>query len=206
VKSSETPVGPGPNHFSDDPSDVSVDAQGYLHMHISNRGGVWRSTEVICTDTLQYGTYSLTIESPITALDKNVVFGFFTWDTEAPQYAYRELDVEISMWGNDGAQNAQYAVQPWAVEGNRHRFDLGGTGAGSTHRIDWRPGRVQFSSIDAQGTPLQSWTYANTAYVPPAGAGNAHINLWLYKGQAPSDGREVEVVLKSFSFEATGSG
>jgi hypothetical protein len=36
--------------------------------------------------------------------------------------------------------------------------------------------------------------------VPPAGNGNARINLWLNGGAPPSDGEEVEVIIESFEF------
>lgn len=203
VKYSPIPAGPGPNYFSDDPGDVWVDGNGYLHLRIVNRGGTWQSAEVICSDTLQYGTYTLTLGSPVASLDKNAVLGFFTWDTDAPQYNYRELDIEFSRWDSDSAENSQYAVQPWTVEGNLHKHDLHPAGTDSTHRIDWRADRVQFSSADERGSLLQSWTYANPALIPPAGGGNARINLWLLDGRPPSDGHDVEVVVKWFGFAPT---
>ena len=60
-------------------------------------------------------------------------------------------------------------------------------------------GQVRFDSWDG-GSPVQSWSYTNTSNIPPAGAGNARINLWLMDGLAPSDGKNVEVVVKSFEF------
>ncbi len=201
VKFAPAPAGPGPNRFSDDPADVWVDENGYLHLSIVNRGGVWYSTEVICADTLlQYGAYTMTAGSRVDVLDKNVVLGFFTWDTDAPQYNYREIDVEFSRWGEDTAQNAQYVIQPWDVAGNRYRFALALSETDSVHRFDWKADRVQFASWAGSGSLLQSWTYTNTANIPPAGGGNAHINLWLMDGLAPSDGQNVEVIIKSFQF------
>jgi hypothetical protein len=201
VKFTPTPAGPGPNFFSDDPADVWVDGNGYLHMNIISRKGTWYSTEVICTDTLQYGAYTITLGSRVDMLDKNVVVGFFSWDTDAPQYNYREIDVEFSRWGEDGAQNAQYVIQPWDISGNRHRYSMNLTGTDSVHRFDWRSDRIEFDSWDGNDTLLQSWTYTNTSYIPPAGAGNARINLWLLNGWSPSDNQNVEVIVKSFQFE-----
>jgi hypothetical protein len=200
VKFAPSPAGPGPNYFSDDPNDVWVDGNGYLHLKIVNRNGIWYSTEVICADTLQYGTYTITLGSQVDLLDKNVVLGFFTWDTDAPQYNYREIDIEFSRWGEAAAQNAQYVIQPWDIPGNRHRFYLNLPTTDSTHSIDWRPDQIQFNSRDGNGALLHSWSYTNTAYIPPPGAGNARINLWLLNGAAPSDGQDVEVIIKSFEF------
>ncbi len=70
----------------------------------------------------------------------------------------------------------------------------------STHSFSWTTGRVQFESYgDDPGTPLQSYTYVGSD-VPPAGQGNARINLWLFGGQPPSDGRAVEVIVEAFRF------
>jgi hypothetical protein len=200
-----TPIlaGPGPNYFSDDPVDVWVDGNGYLHLNIVSRSGIWYSTEVICTDLLQYGAYTITLGSRVDLLDKNVVLGFFSWDADAPQYNYREIDIEFSRWGEDAAQNAQYVIQPWDASGNRHRFNMNLTGEDSVHRLEWHADRVQFDSWDGSSSLLQSWTYTNTTYIPPAGAGNARINLWLLNGWAPSNNQNVEVIIKSFQFVPT---
>jgi hypothetical protein len=203
VKYTPIPAGPGPNYFSDDPADVWVDGNGYLHLRIVNRGGKWYSTEVICTDTLEYGAYTLTVGSPVDLLDKNAVLGFFSWDTGAPQYNYREIDIEFSRWGEDTTLNAQYVVQPWDIAGNRYRFNLDSTGGDTVHHFDWRSDRIQFESRDGSKNLLQSWTYTNTAYIPPAGAGNARINLWLLNGWPPSNNQNVEVIFKSFKFTPT---
>lgn len=202
VKSASTPVGPGPNYFSNAPQDVWVDESGYLHLSIVNRDGKWYSTEVVCIDPLEYGTYTLVLGSRIDLLDKNVVLGFFTWDGDAPQNNYREIDIEFSRWGDVNAANTQYVIQPWNISGNRYRFNLNLPGAISTHRFDWRPDRIQFGSWNESGGLLQSWTYTNSQYIPPTapGAGNARINLWLMNGIAPSNAQRVEVIVKSFEF------
>jgi hypothetical protein len=38
------------------------------------------------------------------------------------------------------------------------------------------------------------------ADIPPAGTGNAHINLWLVDGAPPGAGQEIEVVVTAFDF------
>lgn len=202
VKSASAPVGPGPNYFSNSPQDVWVDGSGYLHLNIVNRDGKWYSTEVVCIDPLEYGTYTLILGSRIDLLDKNVVLGFFTWDGDASQNNYREIDIEFSRWGDANAANAQYVIQPWSISGNRYRYNLNLSGPLSAHRIDWRPDRIQFGSWDGSGGLLQSWTYSNAQYIPPTapGAGNARINLWLMNGDAPSNAQSVEVIIKSFEF------
>jgi hypothetical protein len=200
VKYSDTPVGPGPNYFSDDPADVWVDEQGFLHLRIANRNGRWYSTEVICNQPAEHGTYTLRLASRVDVLDKNIILGFFTWDDNAPQFHYREVDIEFSRWGETSELNAQYVIQPWDVSGNRYRFHLDLPGENSSHWFNWQPTRVDFASLDGQGNLLQTWAYTDTAAIPPAGGGNARLNLWLLDGKAPSNGQEVEIILTSFEF------
>ncbi len=203
VKASAGPVGPGPNYFADTSDDVWVDGNGYLHLRIMFTDGVWHSSEVVGDDVLGYGTYTFTLGSRVDQLDINTVVGLFTWDTSAPEFNYREIDIEFARWGDLLADNSQYLVQPWDTVGNTNRWETTLTGNDSTHGFAWKPDRVEFSSF--QGSPpaaqIQSWTYAGPD-VPPEGtsSGNARINFWLTGGNAPSDGQPAELVIKSFDF------
>lgn len=205
VKQSDSPVGPGPNYFSDNEADVWVDADGRLHLKIVLRDGRWYCSEIYTTAPLGYGTYTFTLASRVDNLDKNVVLGLFTWDDNAPQYHYREIDIEFSRWGDAANQNSQYVVQPWDTPGNIYRFDMTLLGDFSTHSFAWLAESVRFSSYQGHALPpdpgnsIATWLYSG-ADVPPAGGGNARINLWLMNGAPPSDGQEVEVIIESFEF------
>ena len=204
-------VGPGPNVFSDDPADVWVDGNGALHLTISNRDGTWRSTEIVSQESLGYGTYTFVVESRVDLLDSNVVLGMFTWDTDAPEFNYREIDVEIARWGDPLADNTQFVVQPWDTPGNRYRFESTLDVGGSLHSFEWKSDQVHFESHAAMTVPptgsdvIDLWTYTG-ADVPPAGGENARINLWLMGGLAPQNGAPVEVVLRDFVFTPPSSG
>ena len=128
--------------------------------------------------------------------------GLFTWDDTVPEYNYREIDIEFSRWGEETGYNSQYVVQPWYHAGNRHRFNMVLQGDYSTHRFNWGSESIQFSSYQGRapnlGDEIETWLYNGTD-VPPAGAGNARINLWLY-GTPPSDEQEVEVIIEAFEF------
>ena len=103
IKQANTPVGPGPNRFSDSPSDVWSDQDG-LHLSIHQTGPFWYSTEVILDDSLGYGTYLFQTDSRQDVLDTNAVFGAFTWDpfggSPIPGDPNREIDFEDSRFGN----------------------------------------------------------------------------------------------------------
>jgi hypothetical protein len=204
VKHHEDPVGPGPNRFSASEDNVWVDASGNLHLTITYENNNWYCTEVFTDVPLGYGDYTFTTASPIDQLDKNVVLGLFTWDDTAPEYNYREIDIEFSKWGDALNDNSQYVVQPWDHVGNIHRFDSILEGLFSTHSFKWESDQVFFSSHQGHMPSLEdeidSWLYTG-ADVPPEGEGNARINLWLFNGTPPSDGKNVEVVIEAFNHD-----
>jgi len=196
-------IGPGPNRFSMEESDVWVDANGNLHLTISEKDGKWYCSEVYTTVPLGYGTYTFTLASRVDQLDKNAVLGLFTWDPDAPANHYREIDIEFSRWGQDVGDNAQYVVQPYDTPGNRHTFPFTLAGPFSIHSFKWETDNISFTSnqgyLPALGAQIESWSYTG-ADVPPAGAADARINLWLNQGVPPSDGQRIEVVIESFQY------
>ena len=204
VKASSSPVGPGPNNFSDQESDVFVDSDGRLHLKIVQRNGLWYCTEVVHTQSLGYGTYTFTLASRVDQLDPNVVLGLFTWDDAAPQYHYREIDIEFSRWGDLLGLNSQYVVQPWEQAGNLQRFSTVLQSSLSTHLFEWRKDRIDFASFQGSpanpGSAIEAWSYTG-ADNPPPGLENTRLNLWLMEGKPPSDGQEVDVVVESFRFK-----
>jgi len=207
VKSSGEPVGPGPNVFSDAEDNVFVDKEGRLHLRINQKEGRWRCAEVVSVRSFGLGTYRFTIDSGIDGLDPNVVLGLFTW-SNAAEYHHRELDVEISRWGDAANANAQFVVQPYTRKGNIVRFAIPPGCGPTTHSVTWTPGRVLCQSWAGGGhtqprdsTRLHQHTF--TQGIPKPGGENARINLWLIGGKPPRAGKDVEIVCSRFTFEQT---
>jgi hypothetical protein len=179
-----------PNRFSADDRSVWVDAGGRLHLRLRRDGNAWFSAEVSCAKPLGYGTYRFTLETDIGALDPNVVVGFFTWSDD-DAFANREIDMEFSRWGDPAAQNAQFAVQPYALSGHLVRFNVPRGMPRSTYDLRWDRASVTFNG------------YKNAVLhdgVPPAGDARVHINIWLAGARAPIDGRDAELVVDTFVF------
>lgn len=209
VKSYTNVVGPGPNYFSDSASNVWTDAQGQLHVRITNRSSQWQCAELVSARTFGYGSYRFELQYPVNNLDPNVVLGLFTWSYD-PAYTYREIDIECSRWGNSAdPNNAQFVVQPYIPPGQLVRFAVPPAVTNSTLLFTWSSNQVSFQSMAGSYSPnpappnvISNWTY--TLEVPQTGDENAHINLWLMNGAAPTDHREVEVIIKSFTFVPLG--
>ena len=190
--------GPGPNDWSDNANNIWVDANGRLHMTIKKVGGVWYSTEIY-TPGFGYGEYKLHLSSNVDKFDLNTVVGFFTYENDN-----REIDIEFARWGSKTYGPGSYSVQ--AVVGGKigtHSFPLTtvSDGVPTTHKFIWTSDNVNFQSFLGNNTnisPFQDWTYKGVNN-PPAGAENFHINFWLFQGRAPSDDKDVELIIDSIS-------
>lgn len=223
-------MGPGPNYFSDSLKNVFVDNQGYLHLKITKDGNSWSCAEVISVPTFGYGTYVFTIDNNMADIDKNVVVGFFTWDSAAfYTQANSEVDIEFSKWGaaNDSL-TLTYSVQPvwfsnpvpYYERSQRPLIAKSKIKNTATHAFKWTDTLISWSSFEGSNFPgnnqFANWYFDNTniprvkieggnqslpIVIPgPGGDTHARINLWLLNGLGPSDNNEVELVVKEFKF------
>ncbi len=205
VKNSSGPVGPGPNYFSDSQDNVWMDSEHRLHLKISKVTTQYRCAEVVSTQSFGHGAYVFHLDSPVAQIDPMAVLGLFTW-SDAPEYTHREIDIEYSRWGDSNNEAGQFVIQPWDEEGNIDRFPLEPQSAPTTSAFIWGPESVKFFSVlgSAINLPnpnetIHSWTYTGFD-LPEPGGENARMNLWLMSGQAPTDGQEIEVIVRAFDF------
>lgn|SRR5574341_1440 len=204
VKASPEPVGPGPNAFADGPENVWIDAAGRLHLRITYQAGRWWAAEVISTRSFGYGTYRFVLDTNVDELDPQVVLGLFTWSDDSA-FSHREIDIEISRWGQEDNENAQCVLQPYQRPHNIARFAVPRGLPASIHSFTWAPNRVVCQSLrgsDALPAPAAALIHEHTFTdaIPVPGGENARINLWLLGGRAPAYDREVEVVIHRFMF------
>ena len=201
VKTSASRVGPGPNFFSNSTDNVWVDTAGRLHLKVVKRGGRWYCAEVVSQDSFGYGTYRFLLDSPVDALDPQVVLGLFTWNDD-PEFNHRELDVEFSRWGAPNNLNAQYVVQPYDVPQNIYRFSQPPGVPQSTHSFLWTAASAYFLSLRGLATLKDSQNFIDertfNSGIPQAGGENARMNLWLFRGRAPKNRQPVEVIVNRF--------
>jgi len=210
VKTSSGLVGPGPNYFSDSTNNVWVDNLGQLHLRITNRSNQWQCAELVTVRTFGNGNYRFEVGSRVDNLDPNIVLGLFTWSDD-PAYADREIDVEISRWGNPAdTNNSQFVVQPYQLSGHLLRFAIPAGQTNSTQLFRWETNRVTFQTLRRSFSPspapsnvICSWT--NTLGTPQTGDENIRINFWLPNGNPPSNNSEAEVIIRSFDFVPLGT-
>jgi hypothetical protein len=85
-------------------------------------------------------------------------------------------------------------VQPWQTAGNSKTFRQPAASP-STHSFTWRPDSVTFRNSRL----ANAWKYSGPG-VPLSGDEKTRLNLWLFEGKAPANGRAAEVIVKSFTF------
>ena len=183
-----------------DPANVWTDDGGALHLRIANSSGKWACAEVKLTRSLGYGLYRFVVRES-SHLEPAAVLSMFTWDDSGQDQNHREIDVEITRWGDPLSKNAQYAIQPYYVPENVDRF-MAPSGI-LTHSFQWEPGRVSFRTIRGTDTANRSRAVAEHAFssgVPTPGEELVHMNLYIF-GSAPSPLRnQNEVVIQKFEY------
>ncbi|HLK89115.1 MAG TPA: glycoside hydrolase family 16 protein [Polyangia bacterium] len=193
-----------------DPQNVTVDANGYLHLRITNSGGTWTASELFTTDRLAFGTYQWQVDGPIDTYDKNVVLGLFPYGPAAGigTDGTNEIDIEYSRWGQANGPNGDWTDYPASgttIGETSYTFSLGGATL-STSRFVWSSASITsalyggLQPVDGASGLIDSWTYApsNPTTNVPQQALPLGMNLWCF--DTPSDGQPVEIVIRDFVY------
>jgi hypothetical protein len=205
--------GPGPNVWDD--ANAQIDGEGQLHLKITKHATEvgeteWRCVELGTKQRLGFGRYQFQVIGRVDKLDQNVVLGLFKYPTpDVGRDGTNEIDIEFARWGSTAAQhNANYVVYPG--EGARAPddhilFKIALNGSYTTHSFLWESERVTFRSFhghrDDDDAEFQHWEYARSEKrLIPQEPTPVRINLWLFKGKAPSDDTEVEILINQFAF------
>jgi len=206
-----TALGPGPNNWAAE--NVWVDETGKLHLRISFNPDTktWECSSLKTTSSLGFGTYEWLVDGRIDQLDKNVVFGLFNYPTaDIGPDRTNEIDIEYAQWGNQANHRGNYSVWPaqlvkrytnWSVS-----FPVKLNGSYTTQRFKWSPESIVFQSFHGWNANDNMLIFTKTfsprkstatKYIPQK-AEPLHINLWLFRGNAPSDLQPVEIVISKF--------
>lgn len=183
-----------------DPENAWTDDKGFLHLRLAQRNGRWTSAEVINTRSLGYGTYSFVVRD-VSQLDPAAAIGLLTWDEQGAEDNHRELDIEISQWGDRTINNAQFVVQPYYVPANVVRFAA--PGGPLTHIMRWEPGRAAFRTVrgtnSSAGAPMVA-EHEFTSGVPIPGTEKVRMNLYYFRYSPVPPRGDVEIVIEKFEY------
>jgi hypothetical protein len=193
-------TGPGNNYFSSSKENVWIDADGKLHLRLTNRFDKWFCPEVTMVNPLGYGKYFFYVDPLTTPLDKELVVGLFLYDHHDSINYHREIDIEFSTWGRDTTVNTQYVVQPKESDAFRFSTDLNKK---SMHMISTTKNEIHFRSYYIEDRKEKK--YSSTKVKPEkefyTDDEKVSLNVWLYNKVEPDNLKEFEIVFSSFRFE-----
>jgi hypothetical protein len=200
-------LGPGPNSWAI--SQAFVDSKGRLHLRFSKKKGKWYAGEIQSVSRFGFGKYEIEFTGDIGGQDKNVVFGFFNYPpADVGPDATNEIDIEFARWGNKSYPPLNYTVWPVdpGLKAASQSFSFKNGVAKSEHKFVWEPNRVSYYSVVVRdnGTAGQEayWSFKpkNPGKRISSSPMPIFFNLWGFRGQEPSDGENVEVIVNSFKF------
>jgi hypothetical protein len=183
-----------------DPANVWTDQAGGLHLRFTKQGAKWACAEVSLTRSLGYGSYRFVVRDS-SHLPPAAVLELFTWDDLGTDPNHRELDIQISRWGELQDKNAQYVVQPFYVAANVTRF-LAPSGP-LAHSFRWEPGKVSFRTVqEARGArrPRVVAEHVFTSGVPAPGGELVHLSFYVFGDASSATPNSSEVVIDSFEY------
>ncbi len=199
---------PGPNCWSNDPQAAWVDSEGQLHLRIRRKNDVWYSAQVWTDEVSSHGKHRFYVIGRLDQLDVNVVGALFLYQDDQ-----HEIDIEFARWGDPALPNTQYVVQPANTADNVTAFEMLLAGTFTTHYMDWQPSSIRFKSIYGHHSEppsndllINEWLYSGPDVPSESDGLRVHINLWLKSGLPPSDGQEVEIVIKSVDLPSRSEG
>ena len=202
----EEKFGPGPNLWN--AANVERNGDG-LVLHIRKESQGWTCAELKTEERLGFGTYTWQVDGPLDKLDKQIILGLFNYPPpEVGPDGTNEVDIEIAEFDHLADYKLVFGYFPSSTSFERQEkafnFELEGTY--TTLQFTWTAGRVAFRAWHGHTPYHEERVFAEWEHVPndasiPRKPMPIHINLWLYKGQPPTDGEEVSIGIKSFTYE-----
>jgi hypothetical protein len=183
-----------------DPANASTDSSGDLHLRILRNGDHWTCSEVILPHSFGYGTYLFSVED-VSHLAPAAVLTLFIWDDLGAEQSHREMDVEISRWGDPAGKNAQFVVQPYYVPENVSRFIV--PSGPLTYSFQWEPGKVSFRAVrgaDKLSQRNAEATHVFTSGIPSPGSESVSMNFCAFGYSKMPLENNAEVVIDKFQY------
>lgn len=184
-----------------DPDNAWTDASGALHLQIKKTAGRWSCAEIFLKRSLGYGTYTVTVRDT-SHLEPAAVFSMFTFDEWNAEQHYREMDIEVSRWGDAASKNnAQYVVQPFYNPGNLFAFAV--PPGPLTYLMHWETGHATFKSFRGRSTGAGSPAVSEhefTSGVPSPGEAKARLIFYVVASDKNPLQKPCEVVIEKFEY------
>lgn len=182
-----------------DPANAWTDENGALHLRISRDKNVSKCSQVELANNFGYGTYLFTVRNT-PHLQPAAALVLFTYDDLATEH-HREMDIEMSQWGNPSSKNADYVIQPYTFPENKVVFEL--PDGEVTHSLRWEPGRATFTSFrGAEHDNVASLIKKNefTTGIPSPGGESVVIDFCNFKYSKEPLQSGAEAIVERFQY------
>lgn len=183
-----------------DPENAWTDASGALHMQIKRKGDWWSCAEIYLNRSLGYGTYLVTVRDT-SHIEPAAVFSMYTFEDSAGEQHYREMDVEVSRWGDPTNQNnAQFVIQPFYIPGNVIAFAA--PSSTMTYVLRWESGQATFKAFRGSagaGAHLVS-EHTFTSGIPEPGKAIPRLIFYVVGSKINPMQKPREVVVEKFEY------
>jgi len=178
-----------------------TDSDGALHLRISKVSDDWSCAEVVLNRSLGYGTYVLVVRDT-SQFEPATVLSMTTFDEWGGDQSYREMDAEVSRWGDATSKsNAQYVIEPYYQPGNVYQF---GVPSGKiTFSMQWEAGRVKFKTVRGDSRDAAASVVAEhefTSGVPSPSQERVQLFFYIVASDKNPLQHENEVVLEKFQY------
>jgi hypothetical protein len=183
-----------------DPANAWTDETGALHLRMTKESGQLTCAEVTLTRSLGYGTYSFVVRDT-SQLEPAVAFDIFTYDYAGGDQNNREMNIQVSRWGDPASKSAQYQIQPFYIPANVARFSI--PAGVLTHSFRWEPGRATFRTF--RGTPTAGASevvgeHVFTSGVPGPGAESVRMAIYVFGSPDNLRQNSAEIVVDRFEY------
>jgi hypothetical protein len=180
-----------------------VDANGYLHVHVREKNGVYTDAEMYTRNLFNFGTFQWVLQGTnYYKMDPPLVLGLFTYGPNAGVGVdgENEIDIEFSNWDGQGIPNqvSDFTVYPSTGNGTDHQIDHEADFYVPTPDTDTTTARFVWSS-----TSVEFDLMAGTV---PVNQPVTHvIHHWIYNGSKdptkwiPQDPCPVDINLWNFN-------
>lgn len=184
-----------------DPENAWTDPSGALHLQIKKKSDRWSCAEIFLKRSLGYGTYVVTVRDT-SHIEPAAVFSMFTFDEWNAEQHYREMDIEVSRWGDPASKNnVQYAVQPFYNPGNL--FAFAAPKGVLTYSLRWESGHAAFKTFrggtTAAGAPVVA-EHEFTSGIPSPGQAKPRLIFYVVASDKNPLQRANEVVIEKFEY------
>jgi len=170
-------------------------------MQIKRKAGRWSCAEIFLNRSLGYGTYAVTVRDT-SRLEPAAVFSMFTFEEWGGEQHYREMDVEVSRWGDAARKNnAQYVIQPFYIPGNLFAFAApSGT---LTYLLRWESACATFKTFRGRSTGTGAQVVSEHEFssgVPSPGQAKPRLIFYVVASDKNPLQKPSEVVVEKFEY------